>query len=311
MTRPFACAVAIPARNERDLLPRCLTALAQQTVAPAKFATVVLANNCHDDTADQARAFSQLPNLYVEEVTFAEGSNHAGSARRAAMACAATYSDIVLTTDADCVPDSDWIEAMLAAFAAPVDAVAGAVSGDWEELQHQPAEALAIGALEWEYLMLLAKAEAIFDPQPHDSMPRHAQCCGANMGITRAMLASVGGVPAIPTGEDRALMEAIERHGGKVRHDPRPHVTASARAVGRASGGMADALTARMSPDYRCDEQFEPADALIARLKLRHATRSNGPAGSATAMPHRRLTVAQLASELPLLRRLIDVAEAR
>lgn len=32
---------------------------------------------------------------------------------------------------------------------------------------------------------------------------------------------------------------------------------------------MADALTARLGPDYRCDEQFEPAWTLVARLKAR------------------------------------------
>jgi cellulose synthase/poly-beta-1,6-N-acetylglucosamine synthase-like glycosyltransferase len=305
MTPPFRCAIAILARNEAALLPRCLDALANQTVGAGVFFTVVLANNCTDDTAACARRFDRLPHRRVAEVDFAKGIDHAGSARRAAMDIAATYAEIILTTDADCVPDLDWVEAMLAAFARNVDAVAGAVSGDWNELRHMPPDALAVGKIEWEYLAVLAAAEAKFDPQPHDPMPRHAQCCGANIGITRAMLAAVGGVPAIATGEDRALIKAVRRMGGKVRHDPRPHVVASARTIGRASGGMADALTSRTSAEYLCDEQFESAENVIARLKRQHAARCSGQKNSMSDEPPHRLTPAQLKKELEKLRVLI------
>ncbi len=305
MKTSINCAIAIPARNEATLLPRCLAALAAQTVAVENFITVVVANNCSDKTAEIARNFSGLRNLEIVEVAFPTGADHAGSARRAATETAATYADIILTTDADCVPDPDWVEAMLAAFALGVDAVAGAVSGDWNELQHQPALPLAIGKLEWDYLSLLAEAEAIFDPQPHDPMPRHAQCCGANMGITRNMLAAVGGVPALPTGEDRALIHAVKRRAGKVRHDPRPHVVASARTAGRASGGMADALAFRMSSAYRCDEQFERADDLVARLKKRQNARlghSDERPEIWTSQISKRLTPQQLEHEIGKLR---------
>jgi glycosyltransferase involved in cell wall biosynthesis len=260
MRAPPRCAIAIPARNEVDLITRCLEALAAQTVGPNRFLTVVLANNCSDATADKARHFRGLPNLIIEEVRFAPEAAHAGAARRAVVDIAASLSDIVLTTDADCIADPDWVEAMIDAFARGADAVAGAVSGDWEELRHQPPEALAIGKLEWDYLAVIAEAEAVFDPRSHDPWPRHAQQCGANLGITCAMLETVGGIPSIATGEDRALIATVEAAGGKVRHDPRPHVTASARTAGRASGGMADALATRMSHDYSCGDEFEPAD---------------------------------------------------
>ena len=311
MTVTPLCAIAIPARNEADLITRCLEALAAQTVGPERFVTVVLANNCDDETADKARNFKALPNLIIDEVRFAPEAAHAGSARRTVVAKAASLSDIILTTDADCVAAADWVEAMLEAFARGADAVAGAVSADWEELQHQPAEALAIGELEWHYLSLMAEAEAVFDPRGHDPWPRHAQNCGANLGMTRAMLERVNGVPSVATGEDRALIAAVEAAGGKVRHDPRPHVTASARMSGRASGGMADALATRLSHDYLCGDEFEPADDLVARLKRRQAERSlAGPCKSIDgAMPPRqRLTPADLQKEADRLRTLIEAA---
>ncbi len=266
------------------------------------------ANGCTDDTTKRARACKALPNLFVEERTFLSGQANAGAARGAAMDAAAKVSDIVLTTDADCVADPNWVEAMLAAFSKGVDAVAGAVSGDWQELRHQPEAARAIGKLEWDYLSLMAEAEAFFDPRPHDPLPRHAQCCGANIGITRAMLKAVGGVPPIATGEDLALFNAVERAGGLVRHEPTSHVVASARMSGRAAGGMADALAERLSDDYRCGEQFERADDLVARWKTQQSLRGEAGHLVINAMPERpttRLTPDQLTNEMVRLRELM------
>lgn len=291
-------AVAVPARNEAALIGRCLDALAAQQ-NPGDFCVIVLVNGCTDDTASIAAQPRGL-DMRVIETDLPADRQGAGHARRAAMAAAAQLGDIILTTDADCVADRDWIAAHRAAFAKGVDAVAGRVSGDWSELQRLPPRALEIGALEWEYLDLLAQAEAKFDPRPHDPAPRHAQCCGANIGITASMLARVGGVPPLATGEDRALIDAVGAVGGLVRHDPAPHVTASARTLGRATGGMADALAARMTSGYRCDAQFEP----VARLKAKWAARQ--AARPFDAAPADLLRPEELPAQIVQLRQLIE-----
>ncbi len=316
------CAIAIPARNEADLIGRCLASLAMQTVYPESLAVIVVANNCTDDTATIARGVQWPMKMTVIEQHFADGLAHAGSARRLAMQIAAQQSQIILTTDADCVADSDWVASMIAAFSRGADAVAGRVSGDWHELRHQSAAVLEIGAHEWEFLGLLGEAEAVFDPRDHDPAPRHAQRCGANIGITRMMLEQVGGVPALPTGEDRALLDAVERIDGRLRHEPHSHVTASARITGRAEGGMADALAARLSADYLCDDQFERAETLVARLRARHAARNvwthrDGEtfgqdwASYLAGQPRlqsQRISPAQLPDEIAVLRQLIGSA---
>lgn len=285
MTDVRTVAIAIPAHDEAALIGRCLDAIARQQ-DPGPLVVIVLANNCSDATAAIARQPRGI-DIRVVEHDFPADRRNAGHARRLAMARAAEIADIVLTTDADCVADSDWVVAHRAAFAGGIDAVAGRVSGDWEELRHHPADALRIGALEWEYLGLIGDAEAVFDPRPHDPAPRHAQRCGANIGITRAMLDLVGGVPPLPTGEDRALLAAVERIDGRVRQDPRPHVMASARTAGRASGGMADALASRTASTYRCDEQFAPADTLVMRWRRRCAARLAWDAGLGDRETHR------------------------
>ncbi|MGY2736695.1 glycosyltransferase [Sphingomonas sp. UYP23] len=307
-------AIAIPAYDEADRIGRCLDSLAAQD-DPGPIVAVVLANNCSDATAAIARAPRAI-RVDVIEHSFADHERGAGAARRMAMAHAAQHGTIVLTTDADCVVDRDWVRAHRAAFARGADAVAGRVSADWSELSLHPLPALRIGALEWTYLGLIAEAEPLFDPLAHDPAPRHAQRCGANLGITRAMLERIGGVPALATGEDRALLAAVERADGRVRHDRAPHVTASARLVGRAGGGMADALRQRLAEDYLCDDQLGPADALIALWRARQAARAAWRAdladgttfGSAWAATERRsyntprLRPADLPAEIDRLR---------
>jgi hypothetical protein len=278
MTGSLRWAIAIPAHDEADRIAACLAALGRQRdVLPAQGAVLVLANNCRDDTARIARA-ARLPcALHVVEHRFAAGQASAGAARRVAMDLARRLIDdrgIVLTTDADAVADEDWVAAMLTCFADDrIDLVAGRVSADWDEMQHHPAAALEMGALEWRYCNLAPLVEDALDPLPHDPAPRHAQQCGANLALRAAMFDAIGGLPEIPVGEDRALIEAVLRRDGRIRHANAPHVTASARVEGRAEGGMATALRDRIEGNAVCDELVIPVAVLIRRLILRREAR--------------------------------------
>ncbi len=280
ITSPSSVVVAIPAKNERELLPSCLSALARQIgIAPGSFEVVVSCNNCSDGSADAMRVLAgDLPyRLHVEEVTLPPPIAHAGGARRHALDAAAQRCDtggVLLTTDADAIPDNDWVAATVAAFSGEIAAVAGRVSTDWETLQHFPADVLDIGAREWEYQLLSAELEALSDPEPHDMWPRHNQTCGANAAIRHEWYRRIGGLPVIRTGEDSAMFNEVRRRDGKIRHDMASHVTVSARLVGRAQGGMADALSARHGDAYLCDDFLEPADDLERRARWRHWART-------------------------------------
>jgi hypothetical protein len=279
MTGHLAWAIAIPARNEAERIVACLAALARQRdIVPADGAIVVFANNCDDDTAAIARASRQGCALHVIEHRSMTGAGSAGQARSLAMDHARKLvrnDGILLTTDADSIADDDWVAAMLHCFAdSRIDLVAGRVSGNWEEMKHHPQAALDVGALECRYCELTAQVEARIDPQPHDPAPRHTQQCGANMAIRVGMFDAIGGLPPIPVGEDRALVDAVFLRDGRIRHANGPHVTASARIDGRAQGGMATALRERIEGTYLCDELVMPAAILERRLSLRAEART-------------------------------------
>lgn len=282
MTTPgLDIVVAIPARDEEALLGRAVAAIERQLgLGTQRVGLFVLANNCSDGTAAHAQSLaagSKIP-ILCRSVTLGPGRAHAGWARRLAMegAAAMAADDAVLvSTDADAVADQDWLAAVLSALAG-ADAVAGRVSGDWAEMQRLlPAEALTIGEREWRYQAVAAELEWLIDPVAHDPWPRHRQESGANIAVHRSCWQAVGGVPPLPCGEDRAVLAAISRAGGRVRHSNAPHVTVSARLDGRASGGMSTAMAGRAAGHVAVDTNILAADRLLDRLRgralLRHA----------------------------------------
>lgn len=280
-----ALAIAIPARDEADRLPACLGALAQQRcIDPAAVLVLVLANNCIDGTGARARAMApSLPfRLAVQETVLPAGLAHAGGARRAAMDAAAALLDrqaapnpVLFSTDADSRAHPLWLRSNLAALAEGADAVAGRIERDAAEAALLPAWLRRREAREARYAALLDELAARVDPDPHDPWPRHAVHSGASIALTLDAYQQVGGLPALPVGEDRALFEALIRADLRVRHSPAARVIVSCRLLGRAAGGMADTLRQRLmtTDDAPLDTLLEPAVDALLRLRCRNALR--------------------------------------
>ena len=116
--------VVIPARNEARRIDRCLSALAEQTYPPERTLVIVVDDHSTDDTARIAMAWTdRIPGLKVVQAT---GGPHACSKKNALDAgIRAGAGEIILTTDADCIPSSDWIASTVRAFDPDVGMVAG------------------------------------------------------------------------------------------------------------------------------------------------------------------------------------------
>ena len=279
-------AVAIPARDEAARLPACLRALARQrsghgqAVEPSALAVLVFANNCADATAEVARDLAaSLPfRLAVVEAVLPPGKSHAGGARRKAMDAAADMLGdpraALLSTDADGRAAPDWLAANLAALAAGADAVAGAFVPDPAEVSRLPPALRARERSEAAYAALLDELAWLVDPDPHDPWPRHSIHSGASLALTLGAYRRIGGLPAVPVGEDRALFKAVRRAGMRVRHCPAARVTVSCRLDGRAAGGMADTLRRRgLDGDAPTDPRLEPMADAFWRFRCRRVFR--------------------------------------
>ncbi|MDB5373970.1 MAG: hypothetical protein JWP04_2612 [Belnapia sp.] len=282
---PPRAIIAIPAHDEADWLPACLAALAAQRPGrgaafdPADLLVLVLANNCTDATAQRARAMApDLPfSLLVKECRLRPAQANAGGARRAAMEAAAALAapaTILLSTDADARPQPGWLAANLRAIAAGADAVAGAIALDPAEAALLPAGLRRRERLEARYAARLDALAGRLDPVPHDPWPSHGTHSGASIGLRLAAYRAIGGMPAVPFGEDRALFAALARHDARIRHSSAARVIVSCRLEGRASGGMAETMRRRLAdPADPLDARLEATIPALIRLRCRRALR--------------------------------------
>jgi hypothetical protein len=202
---------------------------------------------------------------------------NAGHARRLAMQHAAELAGtqgVLLTTDADSVVSSDWVLRNLDALDKGTDIVCGRAVIDPVEAALIPAHLHQDDALECGLIALLDMLAWMLDPEPHDPPPRHTEASGASLAVRVEAFRRVGGIPDIAAGEDRAFVRALWMMDARVRHDPAIKVTVSGRIVGRAEGGMADAIRRRMiEQDIFTDDQAEPAEDAFRRYALRARVR--------------------------------------
>lgn len=307
MSQPLDCVVAIPAMNEAQRIGACLEAVLDQrrlgTGEPlaARWAAVVFANSCTDDTAAVARTFGAR--VTVVEADLSEGGN-AGMARRCAMDLAVARLGpgshaLVCTTDADSRPRPDWLAHLLAAVAGGAEAVAGAV--DFE-----PGDRPAGGfgrrrEQEAVYSALQAEITAFADPEPHNPWPNHLWAWGANLAVTASAYRRVGGLPEEPLAEDRAFVERLKAFDVPVRHCLSARVWTSARRDGRAPGGLASLVDDHLGDDREaCDAALEPASTALRRARARSRFRRLHEDGGSSAALCRALGVTGEAVERAL-----------
>ena len=281
----FRAVVCVPAKDEGDRVGELFAALARQT--RGDFEVLLLANDCRDDTAAAARRHARRWGVraYVAEARLPPAAAHVGTARRllgaAALdrfAAAGIAGGVVLATDADTRPEPGWLAANLRAVRSPAnpggaDCVCGRVKTD----PPGPGDAAGRRAARWHALRqrhrrLADRLACLLAPDPADPWPRHHDEAGASLCVTAAMLERCGGVPAVGCSEDVALVAAVRRAGGAVRHDPRVAVRTSRRRDGRCPGGLADLLN-------RLADGRAPADLLVEDPRcLYRRLRAGGPA---------------------------------
>ncbi len=240
---------------------------------------VLLLNNCTDHTEAIARQMAPRLRFTLDIALrdLAPAQANAGHARRLAMQRAAALAGadgVLLTTDADGVVAPDWIERNLSALDRGADIVCGRAVIDKLEARLIPAHLHEDDALECRLIALQDMLASGLDPEPHDPQPRHTEASGATLAVRVDAHLRVGGIPDIAAGEDRAFVRALWMMDARVRHDPAIEVVVSGRIVGRAEGGMADAIRRRMiRQDVFTDEQVEPTAEAFRRYALRGRVR--------------------------------------
>ena len=233
--------ICVPARNEEQVLPALLDALAAlDRIRPPLTACVYL-DACTDGSeAMVRRACDHMPFALTVATGGGRAASNAGLARRAALAMGLDHlagaEGLLFTTDADSRPRRDWIAAGCAALA-QADVVAGRI------VRRDGAVDGAQSRIERYYDRLHAHRRLI-DPVPWEAHDSHHFSGGANLAMRSSVYRAIGGFRPLPFAEDATLLDDAARDGFRVRRDGAMIVETSSRRHGRAPAGLASALRA-------------------------------------------------------------------
>lgn len=297
--------VCVPARDEEERLSVLLAALAQQSW-PGVIRVVVALNNTTDASrsvvTDARAAFQGRLHVHVEDVTFPPELAHAGSARRLAMntglsLLAGSEQGILVSTDADACPPPPWLENIAAAFDRGADLVGGRIEIDQAEAL--PPDVARLRNAWDRYWNAVRTIEDELDPVPWNPPPRHGDHTGASLAIRAQLYRRCGGVPLVPTGEDRALVAAAIACGGRLAHPANVRTFVSPRRNGRAEGGMACAMNELYDLAAQCDAPTAPSyeqwrERALWRRRLR--AQANGHA----RIPQEEMLLAPMRRDMKL-----------
>ena len=230
-------AICVPARNEAAALPQFFAAvnrLEREGIAPK---LCLLLDTCTDASAAVVRDHAARASMPVIVEEAAAPKANAGRARHRAMMLGNRSLDgagVLLTTDADSTPASDWLQAMAAGLRQG-DVVAGRVVRT--VTRPNPLQ----DRLETYYEALHALRRAL-DPVDWEGAATHHCASGANLGLLAESYRSLGGFRPLASGEDGQLVDDAARAGLRVRRDAASVVHTSDRRFGRVAQGLAGTL---------------------------------------------------------------------
>ena len=223
--------VVVPCFNEAAGIGATLAALAAQT--DPDFFLLVVDNASTDGTPAVVEAFRAAhPRLSMPCI--AEAQKGTGFAADTGFRCAirsgATH---IARTDADCLPDTQWIANIKRAFREGAEFVAGSIG--LRDDDHRLGRAERLG------LLAVAALMAWVAPLlPHNRGPqfktRYVMAGGGNLALTAQLYTASGGFPRIRLedgNDDRELVNRVRRTGAAVRRDRRVVVLQSARRIKR------------------------------------------------------------------------------
>jgi cellulose synthase/poly-beta-1,6-N-acetylglucosamine synthase-like glycosyltransferase len=222
--------VVVPAQNEETSIEPCIKSIRAscESAQLGDYWIAIVADSCEDDTVPRARRAVDGVGE-VLECNF----RSAGSARRLGVDAVLAHfggRDLnriwLANTDADSRVPSDWLTVQLRLADAGVAAVAGIVK--LEEGGSSAAHECY---------------RATYFTRPDGT---HGHVHGANLALRADAYRDAGGWAHRPLAEDHCLWDRLKRRGWRLSSPVSSVVVTSARLIGRARGGFADTMRARI-----------------------------------------------------------------
>ena len=223
-------AVLVPARDEEELLPRCLRSILEacrNLPAGVTSDIVIVVDRSTDKTCEVAESLIQQEGVVIE----ADAGCVGGSRALAADTALARYRGPrercwLANTDADCEVPPDWLVQQVSIAECGYAAVAGIIDVD-TFVEHEDAVPQLFR------LTYLIHTDGT-----------HPHVHGANFGVRADAYLETGGWRNLVTAEDHDLWQRL--HHGRHRRSSNSslRVVTSGRRIGRAPHGFAEALAA-------------------------------------------------------------------
>ncbi len=120
--------VVVPTFKRPDLLERCLAALVAQNFDPATYEIIIVDDANSQETRQQVECWSRQMHLHRYTICYVPvtGISHGPSVARN-LGWRAAAGEVIAFTDDDCVPDANWLNAGVAAFADNIVGASGRI----------------------------------------------------------------------------------------------------------------------------------------------------------------------------------------
>lgn len=227
-------AILIPACNEEELLPRCLTSVLRACAllpATVTYDVVVAVDASQDRTLQIAQQMLAGHGTVIEIDAGCVGKARMGAADKALHHYDGPVDGCwMANTDADCLVPECWLTDQLALAEMGIEAIAGIIDVD-SFSEHAP------------------HVEARFyDTYVTHADGTHPHVHGANLGMRADAYRKAGGWGNLATAEDHDLWKRLQEAGTRSAPVSALVVMTSGRRKGRASSGFAEALAAHNVP---------------------------------------------------------------
>lgn len=143
----FKASVIIPFRNERNNIRKCLESVLNQSFEKERYDIILIDDHSNDNYTEEIQDLLTLPNI-----TLLKNEGSFGKKSAIAKGISNSKNEIIVTTDADCVHNKNWLSSLLNSFDNKTGFVAGKVvyhgcKNIFEELQKiEFASLVSIGA---------------------------------------------------------------------------------------------------------------------------------------------------------------------
>ncbi len=229
--------IIIPARNEEKNIGECLHSLLLQHYPKEKFSIIVVDDRSTDTTANVVREISQQTGFIVTLLSSDEPSLiRSPKIRALTRGIQHSSSEIIVTTDADCIAPPDWISTINSYFETRV----GIVTGVTVYKKNQQRNSMFWGIQFLDFLSYTAIAAGAI------GMNKVLVSNGSNMAFRTQAFNETGGFETLThlnTGDDSLLAQKIVGNG---KWKPRFAFEESAAIVTHAVSTWKEVLHQRM-----------------------------------------------------------------